>query len=45
MLGYFRNVFLFGMNDEVLHTGYYDMCHYLWALCSSPKHVGTDYDS
>lgn len=29
---YFRNVFMFGMNDEVLHTGYAPMCHYLWSL-------------
>lgn len=29
---YFQNVFLFGMNDEVLHTGFYPMCHYLMAI-------------
>jgi 2-polyprenyl-3-methyl-5-hydroxy-6-metoxy-1,4-benzoquinol methylase len=29
---YFKNVFLFGMNDEVLHTGFHPMCHYLMAL-------------
>ena len=29
---YFDNVFMFGMNDEVLHTGYAPMCHYLWAI-------------
>lgn len=29
---YFKNVFMFGMNDEVLHTGYAPMCHYLWSL-------------
>ena len=29
---YFENVFMFGMNDEVLHTGYGPMCHYLWSL-------------
>jgi len=29
---YFQNVFLFGMNDEVLHTGFYPMCHYLLAI-------------
>jgi SAM-dependent methyltransferase len=29
---YFENVFLFGMNDEIVHTGYAPMCHYLWAL-------------
>jgi 2-polyprenyl-3-methyl-5-hydroxy-6-metoxy-1,4-benzoquinol methylase len=34
---YFRNIFLFGMNDEVLHTGYLKMSHYLIALCVGPK--------
>ena len=29
---YFKHVFMFGMNDEVLHTGYGAMCHYLWSL-------------
>jgi 2-polyprenyl-3-methyl-5-hydroxy-6-metoxy-1,4-benzoquinol methylase len=29
---YFENVFMFGMNDEVLHTGYAPMCHYIWAI-------------
>lgn len=30
---YFRRVFLFSMNDEVLHTGFYAMSHYLFVLC------------
>jgi len=34
---HFHNVFLFSMNDEVLHTGFFPMAHYLWALCVSPK--------
>jgi len=34
---YFNNVFLFGMNDEVVHTGYLPMAHYLFALCIGPK--------
>jgi 2-polyprenyl-3-methyl-5-hydroxy-6-metoxy-1,4-benzoquinol methylase len=34
---YFNNVFLFSMNDEVVHTGYYAMAHYLIALCTQPK--------
>lgn len=25
----FYNTFVFGVNDEVVHTGYYAMCHYL----------------
>jgi len=28
----FRPVFFFGMNDEVLHTGYERMCHYILML-------------
>lgn len=34
---YFENVFVFSMNDEVVHTGYYPMAHYLLALCTTPK--------
>lgn len=34
---HFENVFLFGMNDEVLHTGHFEMCHYYFALCVNPK--------
>lgn len=30
--GYFHNTFMFGMNDEVLHTGYSAMCHYIWGM-------------
>lgn len=30
---YFRHVFVFSMNDEVVHTGFYPMAHYLLALC------------
>lgn len=33
MRKYFENVFIFSMNDEVVHTGYYPMAHYLLALC------------
>lgn len=29
---YYDHVFLFGMNDEVLHTGFAPMCHYLFVL-------------
>jgi len=31
-LRYFKYEFSFGMNDEVLHTGYGPMCHYLWSM-------------
>lgn len=30
---YFHNVFMFSMSDEVVHTGYHKMAHYLMALC------------
>lgn len=30
---YFHNVFIFSMNDEVLHTGFWGMSHYVFALC------------
>ena len=29
LLEYFHNVFVFSMNDEVVHTGYHPMAHYL----------------
>jgi hypothetical protein len=28
----FHNVFMFSMNDEVVHTGYHKMAHYLFAV-------------
>ena len=34
---YFNNYFIFGMNDEVVHTGYPNMCHYLWLIGSGIK--------
>jgi 2-polyprenyl-3-methyl-5-hydroxy-6-metoxy-1,4-benzoquinol methylase len=34
---YFSNVFLFSMNDEVVHTGFSPMAHYLLALCCGKK--------
>lgn len=37
LLQYFEHVFLFSMNDEVVHTGFSKMAHYLLALCISPK--------
>lgn len=33
----FKNVFIFGMNDEVVHTGYWGMCHYLFALACNRR--------
>ena len=32
MLSYFHNVLIFSMNDEVVHTGFYPMAHYLLAV-------------
>ena len=32
MLEYFHNVFIFSMNDEVVHTGFYPLAHYLFGL-------------
>lgn len=34
---YFYNVFIFSMNDEVVHTGFYKTAHYLIALCCSKR--------
>ena len=34
---HFENVFLFSMNDEVVHTGFHPMAHYLSALCVGRK--------
>jgi 2-polyprenyl-3-methyl-5-hydroxy-6-metoxy-1,4-benzoquinol methylase len=35
MRQYFHNVYMFGMNDEVLHVGFSGMCHYIFALCTN----------
>jgi len=32
MSNYFENVFMFGMSDEVVHTGFLPMAQYLWAM-------------
>lgn len=34
---YFNNVFLFSMNDEVVHTGFSKMAHYVICVCTSKK--------
>jgi 2-polyprenyl-3-methyl-5-hydroxy-6-metoxy-1,4-benzoquinol methylase len=34
---HFDQVFIFSMNDEVVHTGYEKMAHYLMALCCGKK--------
>ncbi|HEY1793216.1 MAG TPA: class I SAM-dependent methyltransferase [Opitutaceae bacterium] len=37
MKRHFANVFIFSMNDEVVHTGRFDMANYLAALCCVPR--------
>lgn len=34
---YFHNVFVFSMNDEVVHTGFLPMAHYLLAVCCGKR--------
>jgi len=34
---YFDNVFIFSMNDEVVHTGFQKMACYLFAVCTNLK--------
>jgi len=37
MSRYFEQVFIFSMNDEVVHTGFYPMAHYLFAIGTGKK--------
>lgn len=37
MQKHFHNVFMFSMNDEVVHTGYHKTAHYLFALACNKK--------
>ena len=39
MAKHFHNVFIFSMNDEVVHTGYAPMAHYLFAICCQKKRI------
>jgi len=34
---HFHSVFMFSMNDEVIHTGFFPMAHYLIAVCCDKK--------
>lgn len=34
---YFHNVFSFSMNDEVVHTGFEKMAHYLFVICCGAR--------
>lgn len=38
MQKYFKCVYMFGMNDETLHTGFGPMCQYRFALCNTKLH-------
>lgn len=37
LLDFFQNVFIFSMNDEVVHTGFYPMAHYLIGIACGIK--------
>jgi cyclopropane fatty-acyl-phospholipid synthase-like methyltransferase len=37
MQDFFRHVFIFSMNDEVVHTGFHAMAHYYLALCCGKR--------
>lgn len=39
MLKYFHDVFIFSMNDEIVHTGFYPLAHYLFALCVGKRNA------
>jgi 2-polyprenyl-3-methyl-5-hydroxy-6-metoxy-1,4-benzoquinol methylase len=36
---YFNNSLHFGMNDEIVHTGFPQMAHYLWLVCIGPRQL------
>ena len=37
MQEYFHNVFVFSMNDEVVHTGFHKMAHYVFAVAAGKR--------
>jgi 2-polyprenyl-3-methyl-5-hydroxy-6-metoxy-1,4-benzoquinol methylase len=37
LLAVFQHVFVFSMNDELVHTGFAPMAHYLMAMCVNPR--------
>ncbi len=41
MRQYFKHVFLFSMNDEVVHTGFSKMAHYIFCLCSQKRAISS----
>jgi hypothetical protein len=40
MRGYFKNVFLFTMNDEMIGSNFPQMAHYLFVICCGPRKDG-----
>jgi 2-polyprenyl-3-methyl-5-hydroxy-6-metoxy-1,4-benzoquinol methylase len=38
---HFHNVFVFSMNDEVVHTGFFPMAQYVLGLACGPRREGT----
>lgn len=34
---FFHTVFMFSMNDEIVHTGYHKMAHYILAVCAHKR--------
>jgi hypothetical protein len=41
-LRHFHNVFSFSANDELVHTGFAPMAHYLLAVCAGPRRRAAD---
>ena len=41
MLAYFENVFMFSMNDEVVHAGFQAMAQYLYAIGAGTRRLRT----
>lgn len=39
MRRHFHCVYPFGMNDEIVHTGFGPLCHYRIAVCNSPRRI------
>lgn len=39
MGSYFENVIIFSMNDEVVHTGFTPMAHYLLGVGTGKKNI------
>jgi len=37
MQSFFHTVFIFSMNDEMVHTGHHKMAHYVFAVCATRR--------